>query len=128
MTWNANGLLSGGRELALAYLLQNNNVDVMVVTKTKIPDKSAPFASTGYVTFFPLVRAKEKTHTVMLVRASIATQAGVQVRPDLMKIATCQTVWVTLSAHTRLGQITWRRHHRRNIQVDVVYGKPSHSG
>jgi hypothetical protein len=38
MMWNANGLLSGGRELALAYLLESNSVDVMVVTETEIPD------------------------------------------------------------------------------------------
>jgi hypothetical protein len=118
MMWNANSLLSGSRELALAYLLDNNSVDVMVVTETEIPDLSAPFATAGYVTFFLLVRAKEKTRTIMLVRASLATQAGVQVRPD-MKIATFQTV---LNAHKRLGQS------HGAVTIGGIYRQWSHMG
>jgi hypothetical protein len=52
MTWNSNSLLSGSRELAFSNLLKNNNIDVLVVTETEIPALSAPFATTGYFTFF----------------------------------------------------------------------------
>jgi hypothetical protein len=34
MTWNAEGILSSGRELALLNLLNDNNVNVGIVTET----------------------------------------------------------------------------------------------
>jgi hypothetical protein len=58
----------------------------------------------------------------MLVRVSLATQAGVQVCPDLMKIASCQTVWVTLNAHKRLGQS------HGAVTIGGIYRQWSHKG
>jgi hypothetical protein len=37
MTWNLEGILSSGRELALLSLLTDNNVDVGIVTEREIP-------------------------------------------------------------------------------------------
>jgi hypothetical protein len=56
--WNVHGLLTGSRELALSNLLENSDVDVLVATETEIPATAAPFATTGYNTFFPLVRLR----------------------------------------------------------------------
>jgi hypothetical protein len=37
MTWNLEGILSSGRELALLNLLTDNDVDIGIVTETEIP-------------------------------------------------------------------------------------------
>jgi hypothetical protein len=103
MTWNSNGLLSGSRELALSNLLENNNIDVLVATETEIPASAAPFATTGYVTFLPLVREKERTRMIMLVKSSLVTLASVRIRTDLMDLTACQSVWVTVESHTKDG-------------------------
>jgi hypothetical protein len=55
MTWNAEGILSGGRELALLNLLTANDVDVGIITETEIPTSShRDFNVEGYHTFLPL--------------------------------------------------------------------------
>jgi exonuclease III len=94
VTWNVHGLLTGSRELALANFLETNDVDIMIATETEIPDTDAPFATTGYITFFPPVKRieKERTRMLMLVKSSLVTLANVRLRPDLMAVATCQTV------------------------------------
>jgi hypothetical protein len=103
VTWNANGLLTGSRELALSHLLEYNDVDIMVVTETEITAKAAPFATHGYVTFLPLVREKEKTRTITLVKSGLVTLANVRLRTDLMKLSTVQAVWISMDAHVRPG-------------------------
>jgi hypothetical protein len=37
MTWNTEGILYNGRELALLSLLNDNDIDVGIVTETEIP-------------------------------------------------------------------------------------------
>jgi exonuclease III len=106
VTWNVHGLLTGSRELALANFLETNDVDIMIATETEIPDTAAPFATTGYITFFPPVKRieKERTRMLMLVKSSLVTLANVRLCPNLMAVATCQMVWITMDPHTRHGQ------------------------
>jgi hypothetical protein len=73
-------------------VLENMEVDVLVVTETETPDTAAPFATTGYVTFFPLVREKERTRMLVLAKATLVTLAGARLRNDLMDLTACQTV------------------------------------
>jgi hypothetical protein len=40
MTWNAEGILSSRRELALLNILNDNDVDVGIITETEIPTSS----------------------------------------------------------------------------------------
>jgi hypothetical protein len=47
MTWNAAGILTFGKELALVNLLQSNGVDVMAISEAKIPASAAEFAVDG---------------------------------------------------------------------------------
>jgi hypothetical protein len=55
MTWNAEGILSSGRELALLSLLNGNDVDVGIITETEIPTSShGDFNVEGYHTFLPV--------------------------------------------------------------------------
>jgi hypothetical protein len=54
MTWNAEGILSKGRELALLSLLNDNDIDVGIITETEIPTSShRDFNVDGYHTFLP---------------------------------------------------------------------------
>jgi exonuclease III len=103
VTWNANGLLTGSRELALSHLLEYNDVDIMVVTETEITAKAAAFATHGYVTFLPLVREKEKTRTIKLVKSGLVKLANVRLCTDLMKLSTVQAVCISMDAHVRPG-------------------------
>jgi hypothetical protein len=55
MTWNAEGILSNGRELALLSLLNDNNIDVGIITEAEIPTSShGDFSVEGYHTFLPV--------------------------------------------------------------------------
>jgi hypothetical protein len=55
MTWNAEGILSNGRELALLNLLIDNDVDVGIVTKTEIPSSGhRDYNVEGYHSYLPL--------------------------------------------------------------------------
>lgn len=87
----------------MSNLLENSDVDVLVATETEIPATAAPFATTGYNTFFPLVRGKEKTRMLVLVKSSLVMLAGVRLRPDLMDLMG-QTVWISLESYMRHGQ------------------------
>jgi hypothetical protein len=52
MTWNAEGILSSGRELALLNLLTANNVNVGIITETEIPSSGHwDFNVEGYNSF-----------------------------------------------------------------------------
>jgi hypothetical protein len=54
MTWNAEGILSNGRELALLNLLTANDVNVSIITKTEIPSRGhGDFNVEGYHSFLP---------------------------------------------------------------------------
>jgi hypothetical protein len=55
MTWNAEGILSKGRELALLSLLNDNDIDVGIITETEIPtSRHGDFNVEGYHTFLPV--------------------------------------------------------------------------
>jgi hypothetical protein len=55
MTWNAEGISSNGRELALLSLLNDNDIDVGIITETKIPTSShGDYNVEGYHTFLPV--------------------------------------------------------------------------
>jgi hypothetical protein len=84
MTWNAEGILSNGRELALLNLLNDN--DVGIVTETEIPSSShGDYNVEGCHSYLPLSPSKllktAKYRVVVLVRSSLATVA--KIRLDL---------------------------------------------
>jgi hypothetical protein len=85
MTWNSEGLLTVGKELALSNLLAANKVDIMAVTEVEIPASAAPFSISGYVTFSPTVKPGEKTRVLLLVRDSIALESNSMPRLDIME-------------------------------------------
>jgi exonuclease III len=95
MTLNAEGILRSGRELVLANMLMANNVDVMIVTETKIPaDLHGDFNVEGYTSYLPhasflLKRAKYKV--VAMVRTALATSMNAKLWLDLMQ-ASVQSV------------------------------------
>jgi hypothetical protein len=87
MTWNAEGILSSGRELALLSLLNDNNIDVGIITETEIPTSShGDFNVEGYHTFLTLNHSdKLKTaryHMMVVVRSELV--ALTKISPDLM--------------------------------------------
>jgi hypothetical protein len=58
MTWNAEGILSSGRELALLNLLKDNDVNVGIITETEIPTSShGDFNIKGDHTFLPVTHS-----------------------------------------------------------------------
>jgi hypothetical protein len=55
MKWNSEGTLSSGRELVLLYLLNDNNVNVSIITETKIPSSfHRDYNVEGYHFYLPL--------------------------------------------------------------------------
>jgi hypothetical protein len=87
MTWNAEGILSNGRELALLSLLNDNDIDVGIITKTEIPTSShGDFNVKGYHTFLPVDPSDKlktaKYRVMFVVRSELA--ALTKIRPDLM--------------------------------------------
>jgi hypothetical protein len=55
MTWNAEGILSNGRELALLNLLNDNDFNVGIVTETEIPSSGhGDYNVEGYHSYLPL--------------------------------------------------------------------------
>jgi hypothetical protein len=96
MTWNAEGILSSGRELALLNLLNDNDVDVGIITETEIQTSShGNFNVKGYHTFLPVTHSellKTSKYSVMIVvRSELA--ALTKIRQDLMHPAV-QMIWV----------------------------------
>jgi hypothetical protein len=96
MTWNAKGILSSGRELALLSLLNDNNIDVRIITETEIPTSShGDFNIKGYHMFLPVTHSDllktAKYHVMIVVRSEMA--ALTKIRHDLMHSAV-QSIWV----------------------------------
>jgi hypothetical protein len=96
MTWNAEGILSSGRELALLNLYTANDVDVGIITETEIPASShGDFNIEGYHTFLPVSHSEllmTDKYRVMLVVLS-AMAALTKIWLDLMHPAV-QTIWI----------------------------------
>jgi hypothetical protein len=98
MTWNVEGILSNGRELVLLNLLNDNNVDVGIVTKTEIPSSGyGDYNVEGYHSYLPLSPSEllktAKYRVVVLVRSALAI--GTKIRSDLMHAAV-HSVWIQL--------------------------------
>jgi hypothetical protein len=103
MTWNAERILSRGRELALLYLLTDNDVDVGIITETEIPTNShGDFNVEGYHMFLPVTHLellKTAEYRVMVVVRS-AMAALTKIRHDLMHPAV-QMIWIKLDLGNR---------------------------
>jgi hypothetical protein len=96
MTWNAEGILSSRRELALLSLLNDNNIDVGIITETEIPaSHHGDFNVEGYHMFLPVNHSDKlktaKYNVMVLVRSELA--ALTINRPDLMHPAV-QSIWI----------------------------------
>jgi hypothetical protein len=96
MTWNAEGILSSSRKLALLSLLTANNVDVGIITETEIPTSShGDFNVEGYHTFLPVSHSEllktAKYRVMVVVRSAMA--ALTKIRHNLMRPAV-QTIWI----------------------------------
>jgi hypothetical protein len=97
MTWNSEGILCSGRELALLNLLTANDVHIGIITETEIPASNhGNLNIEGYHSYFPhqsnLLKAA-KYRVVTLVRSALAT--SVKIRLDLMH-SLVQLVWIQL--------------------------------
>jgi hypothetical protein len=97
MTWNAAGILTFGTEFALVNLLQSNGVDVMAISEAKIPASAVEFAVDGYVTFYPMTPASEKTRVIVLVKNSVAVESNVRARLDIMATSSA-SIWLEFEA------------------------------
>jgi hypothetical protein len=98
MTWNAEGILSNGRELTLLNLLNDNDVDVGIVTETEIPSSGhGDYNVEGYYSYLPLSPSEllktAKYWVVVLVRSAVATVT--KICSDLMHAAV-QSFWIQL--------------------------------
>jgi hypothetical protein len=99
MTWNAEGILSNGRELALLNLLNDNDVNVGIVTETEIPSsRHRDYNVEGYHSYLPLSPSEllktAKYQVVVLVRSALATVT--KIGSDIMHAAV-QSVWIQLN-------------------------------
>jgi hypothetical protein len=112
MNWNAEGILSNGRELALLNLLTANNIDVGIITETEIPSSDhGDFKVKGYHSFLPLSHSEllktAKYRVVVVVRSALAAMAKIWI--DLMH-STVQSIWIQvdlgagISAHSSRAQ------------------------
>jgi hypothetical protein len=106
MTWNAEGILSNGRELTLLNQLNVNNVDVGIVTETEIPSSGhRDYNVEGYHSCLPLSPSEllktAKYRVVVLVRSALATET--KIRSDLMHAAV-QSVWIQLDMQGTAGR------------------------
>jgi hypothetical protein len=96
MKWNAEGILSNGRELALLSLLNDNDIDVGIITETEIPTSShGDFNVEGDHTFLPMIHSDKlkmaKYRIMVVVRSELA--ALTKIRHNLMHSAV-QSVWI----------------------------------
>jgi hypothetical protein len=120
MTWNAAGILRGSHELALINLLTASSVDIAIVTEVEIPHSSAPFAITGYTTFYPN-KAGHSTRVLMFIKTSVATESNAMLKPEFMDDSG-QSIWVSLGhggGRTPVGDVANARH--GNILVGGFY-------
>jgi hypothetical protein len=88
MTWNAEGILSSGRELALLNLLNDNDVDVGIITETDI--RTSNHGHLNAVTHSELLKTA-KYRLMVVVRSEMA--ALTNIRHNLMH-PTLQMIWV----------------------------------
>jgi hypothetical protein len=97
MTWNSEGILCSGKELALLSLLTANDIDVGTVTAAEIPATGhGDFNVKGYHSY--LLQASDllklaKYRVLVLVRSVLAT--ATKIRLNLMHAAV-QSVWIQL--------------------------------
>jgi hypothetical protein len=103
-TWNAEGILSSGRELALLSLLNDNDINVGIITETEIPTSSHwDFNVEGYHTFLPVNHSDKlkaaKYRVMVVVRSELA--ALTKIRPDLMHPAV-QSIWIQIALGNRV--------------------------
>jgi hypothetical protein len=103
MTWNAEGILSSGRELALLNILNDNDVNVGIITETEIPTSSqGDFNVEGYHMFLLVTHLellKTSNYRIMVVvRSEMA--ALTKIRHDLMH-PTVQMIWVQVDLGNR---------------------------
>jgi hypothetical protein len=99
MTWNAEGNLFNGRELALPSLLNDNDIDVGIIIETEIPTNSyGDFNVEGYHTFLPVNHSDKlktsKYRVMVVVRSELAALTKIQ--PDLMHPAV-QSIWIQIN-------------------------------
>jgi exonuclease III len=109
MTWNAEGILSSGRKLALLNLVNDNDVDIRIITETKIPTSShGDFNVEGYHTFLPVTHSEllktDKYRVMVIVRSAMASLT--KNRHDLIHPAV-QTIWVQVNFgnHFLIGRL-----------------------
>jgi exonuclease III len=103
MTWNAEGILSNGRELAFLSLLNDNDIDVGIITETEIPTSShGDFNVEGYHTFLPMTHSDKlktaKYRVMVVVRSELA--ALTKIRHNLMHSAV-QSIWIQVDLGNR---------------------------
>jgi hypothetical protein len=102
-TWNAKGILSSGRELALLSLLNDNNINLGIITETVIPTSShRDFNVEGYHTFLPVTHSDKlktaKYRVMVVVRSELAALR--KIRHDLMHSAV-QSIWIEVNLENR---------------------------
>jgi hypothetical protein len=97
MTWNLEGILCSGRELALLNLLVDKDVDVMIIREAEMPaDSHSDFNVEGYTSYLPHPSSLLKTskyRAVTMVRSALAMST--KLRSNLMH-ALVQSVWIQL--------------------------------
>jgi hypothetical protein len=106
MTWNAEGILSSGRELALLSLLNDNYINVGIITETEIPTSShGDFNVEGYHTFLPVNHSDKlktaKYRVMVVVRSELA--ALTKIRHDLMHLTVQSMIQVDLGNRFLVG-------------------------
>jgi hypothetical protein len=97
LTWNAENLTAGTKELALVDLLETNKVSVAVITETEVPMSSGMFNVAGYVSFVPLLTAGDKYRVIVYVRCDVALATNARLAVDIMSVG-IQAVWIRLDA------------------------------
>jgi hypothetical protein len=98
MIWNANKLLSAGRELTLVNLLEATGTDIVTKMDCELPHTTDEFSVAGLTTFLPFVLAGGKTRVIVLVKNNLAMKANVRLCADLMD-PRIQTVWLCFDVH-----------------------------
>jgi hypothetical protein len=103
LKWNAEGILSSGRELALLSLLNDNDINVGIITETEIPTSShGDFNVEGYHTFLHVNHSDKlkmaKYRVMVVVRSELA--ALTIIGPNLIHPAV-QSIWIELDLGNR---------------------------
>jgi hypothetical protein len=107
MTWNSEGILCSGRELALLNLLTDNYVDISIITEAEIPSSSHGNYNVKGFSYLPhpsnLLKA-DKYSVVTLVRSAYATSTKILL---YLMHALVQSVWIQLDISQGTCQGTW---------------------